>query len=101
MLLGVGHTGRSVVRRPRASYGWRSAVRTSFVRTADTDFTSVNGCYLLTEGMSSKNIYFIYTKAVVDVSYPNIMDIKCLHGIVQSRNLYPKWILKILGLTPL
>ena len=34
MLLGVGHTGRSVVRRPRASYVWRSAVRTSFVRTA-------------------------------------------------------------------
>ena len=33
VLLGVGHTGRSVVRRPRASYGWRSAVRTSFVRT--------------------------------------------------------------------
>ena len=34
VLLGVGHMGRSVVRRPRASYGWRSAVRTSFVRTA-------------------------------------------------------------------
>ena len=34
VLLGVGHTGRSVVRRPRASYGWWSAVRTSFVRTA-------------------------------------------------------------------
>ena len=38
MLLGVGHTGRSVVRRPRASYGWRSAVRMSFVRTAETGY---------------------------------------------------------------
>ena len=49
VLLGVGHTGRSFVRRPRASYGWRSAVRTSFVRTAKREVigsTLVFGQYL-------------------------------------------------------
>ena len=41
MLLGVGHMGRSVVRRPRASYDWRSAVRTSFVCTANLGFKRI------------------------------------------------------------